>query len=230
MSGRTKVAGWSLLEILVVVAIGAVLLTLLSLVALRAIQNAKSAQCIANLRQLGVGFLAYAADNGMKFPAYPTNSSDNKLAWPWLISDYVGYNRDKRTPAVFVCPAGQKHPNYPMSALRGYSMNHFVSDASFNNNTPAGDNQMLLVEEWGVGTTPEHVMWPALGSANNKTYQNYSSSERKERLAWRHNGGMNVLRKDGSVIHSLPGKNGWGEAIIWRIQNDGKKWRDGNWE
>lgn len=232
MRFRTSSSGWSLLEILVTVAIVGILASILVPATSRIAAAGQNAKCISNLRQLGVGFLAYAGENGGKFPAYPTNSSDATLAWPWLISDYVGYDRTKLAPAVFACPGGKKHPDYPVSALRGYSMNHYVSDAVFNNNTLAGASQMLLVEEWSVapGTDRDHVMWPVLGSANNKTYQNYSSSERKDRLAWRHDGGMNILRKDGSVIRSLPGKNGWGEDIIWRIQGDGRKWRDGNFE
>ena len=34
-------------------------------------------------------------------------------------------------------------------------------------------------------------------------------------LAWRHNGGMNFLRSDGSVIMTKPGNSGEGADIIW---------------
>lgn len=231
--------GGSLLEILVVVATVGLLAGLLMPAMTRMKDTSKSVQCVAALRNLGAGFLAYAGEHGGKFPLYPTNGkepsesssarSDKKLAWPWLISDYVGYDRDKGSPAVFACPAGIKHPDLTMAELRGYSMNLYVSDETFQNNTITGISQALLVEEWGVspGTDRHHVMWPAMGAASNKTYQSYNSPENKERLAWRHQGGMNVLCKDGSIIRSQPGKSGWGDEIIWRIYEDGRKWKAG---
>ncbi|HWL52987.1 MAG TPA: hypothetical protein VNQ90_11165 [Chthoniobacteraceae bacterium] len=229
MMRRPSSIGWSLAELLVAIAVVATVAILLLPVGSRILEAGRSTRCLSNLRQLGAGFLAYFGEHGGKFPVYPA-SNEPAAAWPWLISPYVGYDREKLTPAVFVCPSGIKHPAFPMSALRGYSMNLYVSDPAFANNTLSNGPQALLLEEWAAptGTDRDHVMWPVLGGRRNKTYLSYSDAGNKERLAWRHRGEMNILTKEGGVTQSGPGRSGWGETILWRAWADGRQWRDGH--
>src|SRR5436309_2423824 len=78
---RSQRRGFTLLELLVVVAIISVLAALLLPVLALAKEKAQKVACLSNLRQVGLAIQCYAADNGGKIPYGPkappfTNPSD----------------------------------------------------------------------------------------------------------------------------------------------------------
>jgi prepilin-type N-terminal cleavage/methylation domain-containing protein/prepilin-type processing-associated H-X9-DG protein len=74
---RSAPRGFTLVELLVVIGIIALLIALLLPTMQRAREQAKSAQCLSNLHQMGVAAAAYAADNRGLFPlAIGPNSVD----------------------------------------------------------------------------------------------------------------------------------------------------------
>ena len=80
--------GFTLIEILVVVAIIAILVA----IAFPAISNAKKraneASCLANMKQCGAAILVYASDSDGQFPASGTDENwDNELLKKGIISD-----------------------------------------------------------------------------------------------------------------------------------------------
>ena len=101
--------GFSLIEILIVIAIIAVLISLL-LPSLRlARQSAERAQCLSNLHQINVSWTSYAADND---GFWPLNESPD----PYFFNQRSGFasgwieNRDRinpyvADPSIFYCPA-----------------------------------------------------------------------------------------------------------------------------
>lgn len=86
--------GFTLIEILVVVAILGVLAALLFPVFLSAREKARAASCLSNYRQIGIGIQMYAQDNDGNVPA-------NGGSFSGLIADCVPYTK---TSAIFVCP------------------------------------------------------------------------------------------------------------------------------
>lgn len=67
-----KRAAFTLVELLVMLAIIAVLTTLASPAIGTAIERGRSARCVNNLRQIGVAVQQYIADNNYRFPAIET--------------------------------------------------------------------------------------------------------------------------------------------------------------
>ena len=69
--------GFTLVELLVVIAILALLLSLILTALARARANASAVACCAHLRQIGVAFAVYANDNGGKLP----DPGDTGVSW-----------------------------------------------------------------------------------------------------------------------------------------------------
>jgi len=67
-----KVSAFTLVELLVVMAIIAILASLSTPVVGSAIERGRSTKCLSNLRQIGAAVQQYAADNDYRFPAIET--------------------------------------------------------------------------------------------------------------------------------------------------------------
>ena len=117
-SGRLYSAKWShaftLIELLVVIAIIVILASLGISSAKAMVEKGKAAQCLGNMKNIGIAALAYAADNNMKLPMTSHKGASN--AWTNTLQPYSGQAIE------FKCPAD---PN--KSRERSYAINDMLT-------------------------------------------------------------------------------------------------------
>ncbi len=140
--------GFTLVELLVVIAVIAILAALLLPALNRAKIAADSAACKSNLRQIGLGLQMYVAD----FLAYPPwiSPPPAKKYWFQSIERYTGtkwpdmpFSRTNPPPGIFACPSFARLQ--PQEATGGYGHN-------VNGTGPGYPNWSLGIG--GVGTVP----------------------------------------------------------------------------
>ena len=99
--------GFTLVEILVVLAIVVVLAGLLLTVFSRARENGRRSSCQNNLRQIGLAIRQYVGDNDGVYPAaFEGSSTQQGLFWVQMVAPYA------KNPKIFVCPSQTETPSY----------------------------------------------------------------------------------------------------------------------
>lgn len=114
-----KRSAFTLIELLAVIAIIGILSAIIIPVVGRVRENARSAQCTSNQRQIAAAALLYASENKGHIPAVYTTNGSLVDSWVHLLWPYAGYSRESLT------------------AIRPDGRNHF---SSAPNNTPEPNN------------------------------------------------------------------------------------------
>jgi len=125
--------GFTLVELVVVIAILSVLAALAMPVYFGARELPRRATCASNLRQIGVAFSMYLADSDGAFP----NTGDPYLwmgrRWRWPLAPYLGEElaadparpgdplHSSRTPRILACPSDATSPEKYDATSYGYS-------------------------------------------------------------------------------------------------------------
>ena len=115
--------GFTLVELLVVIAVIGILIALL-LPALAATRDgARAVVCKSNLRQIGLSLHTYAEGHGGRFPW--TEHSDEDKSWILTLSPYL-----EDVDAVRVCPEDPRGLEWMTNEKKGssYAINNFVAD------------------------------------------------------------------------------------------------------
>ena len=184
--------GFTLIEILVVIAIIGILSAILFPVFSSVRESGRMAVCSSNLKQIGVAIRLYANDNRGFYP--PVVPPGNNCAWADRLTAYL------KTPEVFVCPSdevGEFRPGCPtpdpavlppVSYVGSYSPTHPYFIGSLNESrVRAPATLVLVVDGDGVSVTPGGT---PLTSTDDLI---------KRRVSNRHNDGSNCLFADGHV-------------------------------
>lgn len=127
--------GFTLIEILVVIAIVSILAAILFPVFARARENARRSSCMSNLKQIGLAVMMYAQDNDERYPfssqaraslgsswsstAVPSGDFANSVSvyWQQFLQPYT------KSAQVFYCPSN----NYASDGLYGnYGVNRLI--------------------------------------------------------------------------------------------------------
>ncbi len=153
---------FTLIELLVVISIIALLVGILLPALGAARRTAQTVKCASNMRQLGIGFMGYATDNGGK---YPLNVLYQSTTW-WYQDTVIGVYMpgDIKTFSGSIGGLAMPCPSDIENAARSYTMNFWASSdpappswlappsrgEQWDAGAPNLSSLMLVVEGWSL--------------------------------------------------------------------------------
>ena len=143
-------SGFTLLELLLVIAIIAVLAALLLPSLGKAKLQAMRANCVNNLQQLGIAFHSFAHDHGGKFPMLVSTNDGGTLisdlgttGVPYEIAPAYQHlqalSNELVTPKILICPADVRTPAEKFARLQNDNVSYLVAV-----NAPLGKSTAVL--------------------------------------------------------------------------------------
>ncbi len=123
--------GFTVTELLIVVAVIAVLFAILLPASQNAVQSALQARCANNLKQVAVGLRAYATDRGGRLPGFGSSAYDTSSLGPLNQAHRKVVNGGYLPNAdAFFCPAD--NIRRPLRNETGWAQNPEQGNANYN--------------------------------------------------------------------------------------------------
>lgn len=199
---RLEPAGLSLPEILIVIVIIVVLVSMTIPVVRSLRERAQSAQCVQNLRQIGVGLHAYISESNGRFPdgaadvswapGITTTRCWYDAAAENMGREYVPYHKGDPLPEVFGCPSGRGKAYEPAWSYTGdYAANFYLGHPNHKVTT------MSAVKN--PSSTPYVQDTVKQNNFGTGIYGSGFSKTANAAFADRHRGSGNILWVDGHV-------------------------------
>ena len=199
--------GFTLLELLVVVAIIAGLAASLFPVFTQAREKARRASCLSNMKQIGLGLAQYTQDYDEAFPLVSFATPDD--SWTTSMQPYVKSRQILRCPS----DASARWNGTPPVHTTSYGFNAWMkADQKFRHLASIGaPSKVIFLAEsgdavtqdhfapyfWGASHDPDCGMPPAVFTAQNPVAWNAASQEPRNINVRRHQEGFNAAYADG---------------------------------
>ncbi len=152
---------FTLVEMLVVIAIIAVLAAILFPVFSRAREQARKSNCLNNLSQLGKALLLYAHDWGDFLPQVDVREDDDGSSWDFCPPLHVVLEPYARNMQIYRCPSDHQWYKPLAEGGHGWGVTSYAWVLLFNG-TAIGDPQPLDDPTFlGVNLTPYPVLLDA---------------------------------------------------------------------
>ncbi|WP_052361608.1 DUF1559 domain-containing protein [Geminisphaera colitermitum] len=228
-------SGFTLIELLTVIAIIGILAAIIIPTVGRVRESARAAQCLSNLRQIGMAITACAYDEKMRYPFGLDNRNNADIRWHNFIYAYLaipkGSSDKTRSIPLLFCQQEKtkavdtgKGSNYianphlmpeqkndnpsarrPMSAVQRPSQVILVADGAVSQIT-----SMLGRTRWGFtkqeGWDKEGAEKAETISPNTEKNGDPTDNDFNYRLSWRHNGKTQAVFADGHAAALAEGQ------------------------
>jgi prepilin-type processing-associated H-X9-DG protein len=211
-------------ELLVVIAIIGILAAIIIPVAGQVRATAKSAQCISNLRQIGIAFQMYATNNKGYFPHAGRKPAGTEWMWDEAISEYlVGKFGSTGGDDVGVQPIGKKQifycPGDTLPQIRGWGAGRSYGILSQIGTPDAslyrvgGDNNFLGIYYESIPEPTRTILITDHSNPDNRvggwacwnvSLASQMKIDKGSAGTNMHRGSFNYLFCDGHVAHLVP--------------------------
>jgi prepilin-type N-terminal cleavage/methylation domain-containing protein len=201
---------FTLAELLCVIAILAVLAGLVFMAASGVLRFAKRTACTANLRQVGMAALAYAADHRDRLPAeqnYGIDDPKRSPAWFFRLPPYTEQTKVSGR-SIFQCPGhrGEAPQVFTNATPKSYKFNSYLDNRGrhrhYRLGSARGESRIVMFTDAVAGETGMGQWGQCFASAVDDS---------------RHAGAVCVLCLDGSTLErvSTPADGDWMKALRW---------------
>lgn len=197
MSHRTRFSGFSLVEMLLAIAIIAVLAAMVVVITRSAINNAHKVKCASNLRQVWFAYQGYLTDHAGEAPreAYSTFPMWIYNVMPYVMGDefYTYYHEDKPLP-LLTCPAAHDD-------LQHYYKSHYALNVNLLSYYSSSREAFRTIRPMQTIGRPDRIMLAMdfYGGRRQAGPQNLPINPADREDTFRHNGKANALYLDGHV-------------------------------
>jgi prepilin-type processing-associated H-X9-DG protein/prepilin-type N-terminal cleavage/methylation domain-containing protein len=212
-----KIAAFTLIELMVVIAIICILMAF-ALPSFRTVlENSRTAKCAGNLKQIGAATFLYAADHNGYFPVSTGESmswgvpsgTTGQLSWMEQLGPYLGNPPNPQNggaPTVFTCPSSSYNVQFPADKYFSYFNGaHAAYSYATTNGVPATNTgETYAVRRTLIAHGSEQILsgditnWPSGSGATNPDKCDFTTNPIST-LSTFHNGGINLLFCDGHV-------------------------------